>query len=30
LRFVGPLRLRLDSDQYPPIFHVKGGLRICR
>jgi site-specific DNA recombinase len=30
LRFIGPLRLRLDSEHYPPIFHVKGGLRICR
>ena len=30
LRFVGPLRLRLDSEHYPPTFHVKGGLRICR
>lgn len=29
LRFVGPLRLRLDFEHYPPIFHVKGGLRIC-
>jgi len=30
LRHVGPLRLRLDKKHFPPVFQVKGDVRLCR
>jgi site-specific DNA recombinase len=29
LRFMGPLTIHLDTENHPPAFRIKGGLRVC-